>query len=164
MYYRIKDNKIYDYADYEYAKDCLCTNVCTMKAFAENPDDYIIDDGQIIPAPNLDEIKVQRKKEQFEKAFFYTSLGWIKRKVTMQDGSVKDFLADLLLAVKAGIEMGQEVEIITYKTPDYTEDMSKEYLESLQELKFATSDFIRECLFQTVKDFRGEIPGGENGI
>lgn len=164
MYYRIKDNKIYDYADYEYTKDCLYTNVCTMKAFGENPDDYIIDDGQIIPAPNLNERKAQRKKEEFEKAFFYTSLGWIKRKVTMQDGSVKDFLADLLLAVKAGIEMGQEVEIITYKTPDYTEDMSKEYLESLQELKFATPDFIRECLFQTVKDFRGEKSGGENGI
>ena len=164
MYYRIKNDKIYDYADYEYAKDCLYTNVCTMKNFSENRGYYVIADGEITVVPNQKEIKAQKNKEQFEKAFFPTSLGWIKRKVTMKDGSVKDFLADLLLSIKAGIEIGQNVEIITYKTPDYSEDMNNEYLQSLQEFKTATPDFIRECLFQTVKDFRGEENGGGDGI
>lgn len=29
MYYRVKEEKIYDYADYNYAEDCLETNITT---------------------------------------------------------------------------------------------------------------------------------------
>ena len=173
MFYRIKDNKIYDYADYEYAQDCLFTNICSKKVFEENRDCYVIENGQIAVAPDLDEILAEKRKEEFENSFFLTSLGWIRRKVTMKDGTVKDFLGDLLLPVKAGMELGQSVEIITYKTPDFSKNMDIKYMESLQELKLATVQFIQECLFQTVKDFRGEdassminteSDGGNNGI
>ena len=164
MFYRIKDNKVYDYSDYEYAQDCLFTGLCSMKAFEENRDNYIVENGQIIVAPNLDEILAEKRKEWFENSFFLTSLGWIRRKVTMKDGSVKDFLADLLLPIKAGMELGQNVELITYKTPDFSKDMDIEYMESLQEMKFATVQFIQECLFQTVKDFKGEEMVVNNGI
>lgn len=169
MFYRIRDNKVYDYADYEYAQDCLFTNICTKKIFEENPDNYVIENGQIIVAPNLDELLAEKRKEWFENSFFLTSLGWIRRKVTMKDGSIKDFLADLLLPIKAGMELGQSVEIITYRTPDFSQNTNIEYMESLQEKKIATAQFIQECLFQTVKDFRGEgvnteAEGGNNGI
>ncbi len=155
MFYRIKDNNIYDYADYEYSNDCLSTEVCTLKSFEENRELFIIKDGQIAFAENTEEIQAQKRKKEFEKAFFLTSLGWIRRKVTMKDGTIRDFLSDLLLPIRSGMEMGQNVEIITYKTPDFSKDMSLEYMESLQENKYSTMQFIQECLFQTVKDFRG---------
>lgn len=164
MFYRIKDNNIYDYADYAYAADCLFTNICTLKSFEKNRELFVVKEGQIALVENAEEIKAQKRKYEFEKAFFRTSLGWIRRKVTMKDGSVKDFLADLLLPIKAGMELGQNVEIITYNTPDFTKETDNEYMESLQEYKNATPEFIQECLFQTVKDFRGEEIGGNDGV
>lgn len=163
MFYRIKNNQIYDYADYEYAQGCKYTDLCTMKEFDKNKDNYVVTDEQIIINPNLENILAQKRQQQFEKEFFPTTLGWIKRKVTMANGATKDFLADLLLSIKAGIELGQNVEIIVYKMPDFTKEPTLEYMESLQEIKIATSDFIQECLFQTVKDF-GLNNGGYNGI
>ena len=73
----------------------------------------------------------------------------------MKDGSKKDFLSDLLLQIKAGLELGQNIEIVTYSTPDFSNDLTPEYLLSLQVKKNATSEFIQECLMQTVADFYG---------
>lgn len=101
------------------------------------------------------EQKASEREENFEREFFSTSLGWIRRKVNMKDGSIRDFLADLLLPIKAGLELGQKVEIITYKTPDFTQEQTAEYIISLQERKEATAEFIQECLMQTVMDFGG---------
>lgn len=153
MFYRIKDNDIYDYADYEYAIDCLCTELCTREDFEKNRDIYIISDGKIEQVQNPEEVIAQRRKAEFEKEFFQTSLGWIRRKVTMKDGTRKDFLSDILLSIKAGTDLGQEVKIIVYQLPDYTKELTKEYVESLQEIKSVTQNFISECLQQTVKDF-----------
>lgn len=164
MFYRLKDNNIYDYADYEYADDCIYTNLCTLKSFENNREIYTIKDGQIEVVDNVDNVLAQKRKKEFETAFFETSLGWIRRKVKMKDGSVRDFLADLLLPIRAGMEMGQSVEIITYITPDFTKELDSDYIKSLQENKIATPEFIQECLFQTVKDFRGTEIGGSNGI
>lgn len=97
----------------------------------------------------------EKRKESFEQEFFETSLGWIRRKVSMKDGAKKDFLSDLLLQIKAGIEMGQQVPILTYLKPDFTQEISEEYMQSLQVQKTATSEFIQECLNQTVTDFCG---------
>ncbi len=164
MFYRILNNKIYDYADYEYANDCLYSNLCTMAEYQKNPDIYMISGGKLDYIPNYQEMIINKRQEQFEKEFFNTSLGWIRRQVTMKDGSIKDFLADILLSVKAGMELGQDVKIITYNTPDFSKEPTLEYLESLQNIKYATSEFVRECLLQTVKDF-GEIDfGGNNDI
>lgn len=163
MFYRIKNNEVYDYADYEYAPDCKYTSLCTMQVFDKDKDNYIISCGEIIVNPNLCDLLANKRQAQFEKEFFQTSLGWIRRKVTMKDGSQRDFLADLLPAIKAGIELGQNVEMITYKTPDYASEMTMEYIKSLQEIKTATIKFVQECLIQTVKDF-GLESGVYNGI
>ena len=161
MFYRIKNNEIYDYADFEYSNDCKFSALCTVKQFENNRDKYTIQDNVIKVITESDECLI--KQDRFEKEFFQTSLGWIRRKVTMKDGSIKDFLADLLLPIKAGLEMGQNIEIITYKIPDFTQELNLSYMESLQEIKFATEEFVRECLVQTVKDF-GLKAGGSNGI
>ena len=153
MFYRIKDNKIYDFADYKYADDCLSTELCNMREYSENKEMYLVENGELVNIPNPEEIIYQKNKTEFEKEFFQTSLGWIRRKVTMKDGSVKDFLADLLIPIKTGIELENEVRIITYKKPDFYIKPDEEYMKSLQEIKIATPEFIQECLLQTFQDF-----------
>ena len=115
----------------------------------------IMQDNKPAINPNYAQECAQRREEQFKNEFFLTSLGWIRRKVNMKDGSTKDFLADLLLPIKAGLELGQKVVIITYREPDFTIDYDEEYIVSLQERKDATAEFIQECLMQTVADFGG---------
>ena len=105
--------------------------------------------------PDYETQAVSARETLFKQEFFNTSLGWIRHKVNMKDGSTRDFLADLLLSIKAGLELGQQVGIITYKTPDFTQEQTSEYIISLQENKNATPEFIQECLMQTVKDFGG---------
>lgn len=95
------------------------------------------------------------REHDFNLAFFKTSLGNIRRKVNMKDGSKKDFLSDMLLQIKAGLEAGQTIQIITYKDPDFTHEFTDEYMLSLQEFKTPNAQFIQECLQQTVKDFYG---------
>ena len=112
-------------------------------------------DGNPIVNENYENELIIKRKEQFEQEFFKTTLGWIRRKVNMKDGTTKDFLSDLLLQIKAGIELGQEVVIITYSEPDYTQEITSDYIISLQARKIATPEFIQECLIQTVSDFGG---------
>ena len=102
------------------------------------------------------EEKAAIREQEFNSQFFHTSLGYIRRKVNMKDGSKKDFLSDMLLQIKAGLELGNTIQIITYSLPDFTHELTEEYMESLQERKAVTPQFIGECLQQTVKDFYGE--------
>lgn len=103
--------------------------------------------------PNYEQEIFNERKTKFEREFFETSLGWIRRNVTMIDGSKKDFLSDLLLQIKAGIELGQDVQIITYSLPDFSIEIDDEYMISLQTKKSATLAFVAECLQRTVQDF-----------
>ena len=76
--------------------------------------------------------------ENFERCFFNTSLGYVKRKAFVKEtGEYKDFLADML----AGMKVGQK--IITY---------SQELEPSFQ---FVTAEFIQECENQYNNDFYG---------
>ena len=61
----------------------------------------------------------ENKKELFEKEFFNTSLGYIRRKVTMKNGEIKDFLSDLLPTITTAVNMGQTVKVIAYNKPDF---------------------------------------------
>ena len=115
----------------------------------------ILKDGVPIVNENYQNELIEKRRANFEQEFFNTSLGWIRRKVNMKDGSQKDFLSDLLLQIKAGLELGQEVSVITYLQPDFSQNITEEYMVSRQERKLANADFIQECLVQTVKDFVG---------
>ena len=63
----------------------------------------IIDEETQLPVinPNYDEELAIQRQKKFEAQFFHTSLGWIRRKVTMKNNSEKDFLSDLLMQIKA---------------------------------------------------------------
>lgn len=100
-----------------------------------------------------EEEKTQAKREQFNKDFFLTSLGYIRRKVTMKTGETKDFLSDLLPVISMGVQSGQAVTIIAYKEPDFTQDEVD--WESLQEAKTVTAEFVQECFARLSSDFTG---------
>lgn len=107
----------------------------------------------ITDTPQYQEERAAEREAQFKKEFFNTSLGWIRRSVTMKDGSKKDFLGELLMPIKAGLELGQEVTIIVYRQPDFSEDVAD--WTQYQDRKAATLQFIQDCLNQIVIDFNG---------
>lgn len=102
----------------------------------------------ITPSP---EEQAQARETAFNEEFFNTSLGYIRRKVTMKDGSTKDFLSDILPLLQVG------VPIISYDKPDFPTDvMPKQNTD-----KLVTEEFINECKQQVLKDFYGAAGSGE---
>lgn len=98
-----------------------------------------------------DEEIIAQREAEFNVEFFQTSLGYIRRSVTMANGSHKDFLSDLLPAISASVQMGQTVNIIAYDKPDFTEEVTDwtEY----QNIVAVTPQFIQECFIQLGNDF-----------
>ena len=105
----------------------------------------------LILNPDYEQEEAERREAEFNKAFFNTSLGYVRRAVTMADGSHKDFLSDLLHVISMGVQGGQAVNILTYDKPPFDEDVTDwtEY----QHQKVVTPQFIQECFAQLANDF-----------
>lgn len=112
---------------------------------------YIVQDGQLIPNPNYEEEKAAIRQANFEKAFFNTSLGYIRRSVTMADGSHKDFLSDLLPIISMGVQAGTAVNILAYDKPPFDKDITD--WTKYQHQVVVTVQFIQECFLQLSNDF-----------
>ena len=137
MFYRIKENIIFDYADYKYAEDCLETDIITQAELDADKRKVIIQDGILVLNPNYEEEKEAEKEAEFNHQFFHTTLGYVRRNVTMKDGSVKSFLTDILPMLVVG------VPILVYDR------------ELNQTRVQVTEVFINECKQQLYKDFYG---------
>lgn len=98
---------------------------------------YVISDGKLIKNPNYDEQKKERENAEFNEQFFKTSLGYVRRAVTMKTGIVKDFLTDILPLLEVG------VPILTY-----TRELEQSKVQ-------VTEDFLNECKQQLLTDFYG---------
>ena len=121
--------------------------------FALEPWEGVNEDGEVISDKEGYEAKlVEARKAQFNKDFFLTSLGYIRRKVSMATGETKDFLSDLLPTISMGVNLGQPVNIITYSEPDFTADNID--WETLQSVKTVDSSFVQECFLQLSNDFK----------
>lgn len=121
--------------------------------FALEPWESVNENGEVISDKEGYESKlVEARKAQFNKDFFLTSLGYIRRKVSMATGETKDFLSDLLPTISMGVNSGQPVNIITYNEPDFTAD--KIDWESLQSVKTVDAQFVQECFLQLSNDFK----------
>ena len=70
----------------------------------ETEENYQLYKGQYLTEEEI----AEKQREQFAKDFFNTSLGYVRRKVHMKDGSIKDFLTDILPLLQVN------VPIITY--------------------------------------------------
>lgn len=138
MFYRIQDNKLYDYANYNYGDDCLETDIITQEELDEHRNKVIVQNGVLVINPNYEQEEEEKQQEQFQKDFFNTSLGYVRRKVHMLTGEIKDFLTDILPLLVEG------VEIITYNI-DGTQNVGVS----------VTTQFINECKQQLLADFYG---------
>ena len=121
--------------------------------YALQPYEKLVDGEVIDNTEEYNQEQIKLKETQFDKEVFLTSLGYIRRKVSMSTGETKDFLSDLLPVISMGIQTGQTVPIITYSLPDFTQELTTEYLESLQTVKNVTAQFVQECFLQLSNDF-----------
>lgn len=124
--------------------------------------EYVEEEDQIVEVwiDNTEEV-IAEKQASFYKNFFQTSLGWIRRKPVMKDGSTKDFITDCLPVIKAAVtEEGLNGNyLIRYSIPDFGQEFTQEYVESLQDKSDITAEqfrvFYQECLQQFAQDFAG---------
>lgn len=100
---------------------------------------YLEDENQIIEIAQVVKTPEEQQQEQFQREFFNTSLGYVRRNVNMQTGDVKDFLTDIVPRLKVG------VPIITYNI-DGTQNTGV----------IVTEQFINECDNQLLQDFYGK--------
>lgn len=108
----------------------------TYEDYIKNPTKYYVKDNELC-VKTLEEIEADRQA-QFDREFFKTSLGYVRRNVSMKTGETKDFLADILPVLEVG------VPVIFY---DRDLNQSK---------KMVTEVFLAECKEQILKDFWGE--------
>lgn len=87
----------------------------------------------------VERLEIVDNPENFERCFFNTSLGYVKRKAFVKGtGEFKDFLSDML----AGMVVGQPILV-------YDRDLN-------QSLVNVTEQFKQECAEQYNRDFYGE--------
>ena len=99
-----------------------------------------------------DDDYIKEREKQFNKDFFNTSLGYIRRKVSMATGETKDFLSDLLPTISMGVQMGSPVQIIAYDKPDFTQEITDWTV--FQNVQTVTAGFVQECFLQLSNDFK----------
>ena len=105
---------------------------------------YLIEEtetGLVAKGYTAEEI-AEQEQEQRAKEFFNTSLGYVKRNVTMQTGETRNFLFDIRPTLQVGIP------IITYNA-DGTQNTNV----------LVTEEFLQECDKQIYKDFYGKDLG-----
>ena len=110
--------------------------------------------------PDYEQEEAEIREADFNKAFFQTSLGYVRRSVTMADGSHKDFLSDLLPVISMGVQSGMPVNILTYDKPPFDHDI--EDWTEYQNQVAVTAQFIQECFLQLSADFAPINSEGEN--
>lgn len=70
MYYRIKDGKIYDYADYKYAEDCLETTITTKAELDSNKENFEIQNKALVDISNTETyLAAKTEKENAARKF-----------------------------------------------------------------------------------------------
>ena len=131
----------------------IVVDKATGEDIKANKDWYKIVDNEVVKKSEeeYEQEQYAKREAEFNRAFFLTSLGYIRRSVTMADGSHKDFLSDLLPVISMGVQGGMPVNILTYDMPPFDEDVADwtEY----QHQVVVTPQFIQECFLQLSADF-----------
>lgn len=148
-YYTIQNNNILIAQNRE-ALEQYYNNVYELPADYEK-DKYIVDGNVLVLNPDYEQEQADLREAEFNKAFFLTSLGYVRRAVTMANGSKKDFLSDLLPVISMGVQAGTLVNILTYDKPPFDEDVTDWTI--YQHQVAVTPQFIQECFLQLSADF-----------
>lgn len=138
MFVQIENNKImaasagiFEGATHEFPE-------INFEDYCEYPNKYIFNGKEVIINPSFEKEMKEEQEAEFNRQFFNTSLGYVRRNVTMKNGAIKDFLCDILPLLRVG------VQILTY-----TKDLE-------QNKVLVTAEFLEECSQQVFKDFYGE--------
>lgn len=67
MYYRIKENKLYDYASYQYADDCEKTEITNTEELEKHPNKVIVQNGVLVLNPNFEAEEQEKEIERVQK-------------------------------------------------------------------------------------------------
>lgn len=131
----------------------IIVDKATGEDIKANKDWYKIVDNEVVKKSNeeYEQEQAERREAEFNKAFFLTSLGYIRRAVTMADSSKKDFLSDLLPVISMGVQSGTAVNILAYDKPPFDKDV--EDWTEYQHQVVVTPQFIQECFMQLSADF-----------
>ena len=161
MYYALIENdKILTMSEWACDTPSI-TNIEVSKEiysdYLSNSDKYIFTNGEVVINPDYEQEQIEKREKEFKREFFLTSLGWIRRKPTLADGTEDDFLNNDLPLLAIGLMTGSNPVLpIAYQTPDFTQEFTKEYMEGLQiKNQLVTKQFIDECSAIKMKDFTG---------
>lgn len=146
-YFHIKDEQIISKGQAKMLGDIR--NIEVPKDVYDNSEQYMYQYGIIVLNPNYEEEQSEARRKEFNKAFFNTSLGYIRREVSMLDGSTKTFLTDMLPQLVVGFP------ILAYSEPDFTQDVN---MVDYQKQVVVTEQFLAECKNQLIIDFYGFNP------
>jgi hypothetical protein len=136
MYIQITDGELTAWGTYKFDGYTKFVAV-DYEDYTQNPNKYIFDGEDIVANPNYEKEQKEKEEELFNASFFKTSLGYVRRSVTMKTGAVKDFLADILPVLEVG------VPILTY-----SKDLEQKRVK-------VTEQFLQECKNQILIDFYG---------
>jgi hypothetical protein len=67
MWYRILENKVYDYADWKYLNECKYTDVITTQEYDVDKDKIIVVNGEVCLNPEYQDILNKREKDRISK-------------------------------------------------------------------------------------------------
>lgn len=129
MFYRIQNDKLLDYADFEYADNCLETDIITQAELDGHPDKVIVQDGVLVLNPNYETIEAAQRQADFESKFFsIPGFGWF-RKVPKGYSSAVECLNLAFNNVSLIGKLPAET-MIFYTQPDFTkpEECTEEWL------------------------------------
>ena len=137
MYIQVIDGNLTAWGAYKF-EGYTGYSAVDYEDFMANPDKYMFDGEDVVLNPNYEKEQKEKEEALFNASFFKTSLGYVRRTVTMKTGQTKDFLADILPVLEVG------VPILTY-----TKDLEQNKVN-------VTAEFMQECKAQILKDFYGE--------
>lgn len=131
MYYRIKNNDLYDYADYNYTNDCLFTDIITPQELNEHRNKVIVVNGKLQLNPDYENEETQQRQLNFENNFLATPLGNYRlqpKGYANAQQSIDTVCNNVVFA--QGLTEKIAEQLIFYATPDFSnpEECTEEWL------------------------------------
>lgn len=150
LYYRIKENKLYDYSEYRYNKDCLETEIITKDELQAHPNKVIVSDTEIeIDVPDYDEDgnPIMIEYEDTEIVIDYD-----------EEGNPIGSHEITVIKTKQSTHMETVIEKRLVINPNYEQEEMQKELERIANLHMTRGDVFRGLLLAksiTRADIRG---------
>ena len=112
MFYRIEENKLYDFADYEYAENCLETDIVTQEELNQYPNKVIVVDGELVLNPEFEAEEEQKERERI--AMLSLTRGDVFRGLLQAKGITRTQIRTMIETNEALSEIEKEMALIDF--------------------------------------------------